>query len=105
MKKMTENEQDIAQTCLPSGTVSAQKSMLNIFNREVRYLKAKDVKRAYSKLIQNFCKGSVQNEFAKTLAILFSGYLRVVKEIDFEDRIKQLEIKTEQNENFNNEQV
>jgi hypothetical protein len=104
MKKMTENEQDIAQTCLPPGTVAAQNSMLNIFNREVRYLKAKDVKRAYSKLVQDFCKGSIQNEFAKTLAILFSGYLRVVKDIDFEDRIKQLEIKSDQIENFNTEQ-
>lgn len=76
-----------------------------MFNRDVRYLKIKDVKRAYSKLIQDFCKGVVPNEDAKTLVYLFSGYLHLMKDVEFEERIKQLEAKTVQIENMNTEEA
>ncbi|MHB1686955.1 MAG: hypothetical protein ACYCVH_06255 [Ignavibacteriaceae bacterium] len=67
------------------------KNKINIFNRNVKYLKIKDVKRAYSKLIQDYCKGIVTNEDAKTIAYLFSGYLQLVRDVEFEDRLAQLE--------------
>lgn len=69
---------------------------INIFNRNVRYLKIKDVKRAYSKLIQDYCKGLVSNEDAKTVTYMFSGYLQLIRDIDFDERLKQIEVKIEQ---------
>jgi hypothetical protein len=41
--------------------------------------------------VQAFCKGSLLNKDAKTLAYLLSGYLQVIKAVEFEDRIKHLE--------------
>ena len=64
---------------------------LNLFNRDVRYLKIKDVKRAYSKLIQDYCKGVVTNEDAKTIVYIFSGYLQLIRDCEFEERLNQLE--------------
>jgi len=66
---------------------------LNLFNREIRYLKVKDVKRAYSKLIQDYCKGTVSNEDAKTITYMFSGYLQLIRDVEFEERLKLLEEK------------
>ncbi|MCH7826520.1 MAG: hypothetical protein IIC75_00885 [Bacteroidetes bacterium] len=64
---------------------------IKIFNREIRYLKVKDVKRAYSKLIQDYCKGLIQNDEAKTLVYLFSGYLQLIRDVEFDQRLQQLE--------------
>jgi hypothetical protein len=66
---------------------------IKIFNREVKYLKVKDVKRAYSRLIQEYCKGTLNGDEARTLAYLFSGYLMVIKETEFENRLTELEKK------------
>ena len=66
---------------------------LRLFTRDVRYLKVKDVKRAYSKLIQDYCKGLVTNEDAKTVTYMFSGYLQLIRDVDFEDRLKEVEEK------------
>lgn len=66
---------------------------INIFNRDVRYLKVKDVKRAYSKLIQDYCKGLISNEDAKTITYMFSGYLQLIRDVEFEERLKQIEDK------------
>ena len=67
---------------------------MRLFNRDVKYLKIKDVKRAYSKLIQDYCKGLVTNENAKTITYIFSGYLQLIRDVEFEERLKQLEEKT-----------
>jgi hypothetical protein len=67
---------------------------IKIFNRDVKYLKIKDVKRAYSKLIQDYCKGLIQNDEAKILVYLFSGYLELVRDVEFEERLKELEQRT-----------
>lgn len=67
---------------------------LSLFNRDVKYLKVKDVKRAYSKLIQDYCKGLITNEDAKTVTYIFSGYLQLIKDVEFEERLKLLEEKT-----------
>lgn len=68
-------------------------SRLNLFNRDVKYLKIKDVKRAYSKLIQDYCKGLVTNEDAKTITYIFSGYLQLIRDVEFEQRLSSLESK------------
>jgi hypothetical protein len=68
-----------------------QANKISIFNRDVRYLKIKDVKRAYSRLIQDYCKGLVTNEDAKTITYMFSGYLQLIRDVEFEERLKQLE--------------
>jgi hypothetical protein len=67
------------------------KNKINIFNRNLLYLKVKDVRRAYSKLIQDYCKGLVNNEDAKTVAYMFSGYLQLVRDTEFTERLKTLE--------------
>lgn len=64
---------------------------LKLFNRDLKYLKVKDVKRAYSKLIQDYCKGLVNNEDAKTITYMFSGYLQLIRDVEFEERLKLLE--------------
>ena len=69
------------------------KNKINIFNRNVRYLKIKDVKRAYSKLIQDYCKGLINNEDAKTITYMFSGYLQLIRDVEFEERLKTIEDK------------
>ena len=68
---------------------------LKLFNRDIKYLKPKDVKRAFSKLIQDYCKGLVSNEDAKTITYMFSGYLQLIRDVEFEGRLKQLEEKLE----------
>ncbi|MGA7721855.1 MAG: hypothetical protein WCA84_11850 [Ignavibacteriaceae bacterium] len=67
------------------------KNKINIFNRNLLNLKVKDVRRAYSKLIQDYCKGLVNNEDAKTVAYMFSGYLQLVRDTEFTERLKTLE--------------
>lgn len=66
---------------------------LKLFNRNIKYLKVKDVKRAYSKLIQDYCKGLVTNDDAKTVTYMFSGYLQLIRDVEFEERLKLLEDK------------
>jgi len=66
-------------------------TILDVFKTDKRYLEFKDVKRAYSKLIQEFCKGTVKNEDARTLAYLFSGYISTIKNFEIEERVRVLE--------------
>lgn len=69
---------------------------LDLFNRNIRYLKVKDIKRAYSKLIQDYCKGIIQNEDAKTMTYIFSGYLQLIRDVEFEQRLNVIEEKINQ---------
>ncbi len=69
----------------------ASEYKINIFTRDVKYLKPKDVKRAYSKLIQDYCKGLIPNEDAKTITYMFSGYLQLIRDVEFEERLKEIE--------------
>ncbi|MFH1528428.1 MAG: hypothetical protein ABIG69_17625 [Bacteroidota bacterium] len=64
---------------------------IKIFNREIRYLKAKDVRRAMSKLISEYCKGSIASEEAKTLTHMFSTYIQILSATSFEERLETLE--------------
>ena len=72
----------------------------NLFNRDIKYLKIKDVKRAYSRLIQDYCKGLVNNEDAKTITYMFSGYLQLIRDVEFEERLKLLEEKVRDDKEF-----
>lgn len=72
----------------------------NLFNRDIKYLKIKDVKRAYSRLIQDYCKGLVNNEDAKTITYMFSGYLQLIRDVEFEERLKLLEEKVSDDKEF-----
>jgi len=65
--------------------------IIKVFDTEIRYLKVKDVKRAYSKLIQEYCKGTVLNEDAKTLGYLLAGFINTVKQYEMEKRIATIE--------------
>ncbi len=67
--------------------------ILSVFKRDIAFLKLKDVKRAYSKLTQDFMKGKITNEDAKTLAYLLSGYIQIIKDCEFEERLLKLEKK------------
>jgi hypothetical protein len=71
---------------------------INIFNRNFVYLKPKDIKRSYTRLIQDFCAGKVTGEDARTISYLFAGYLQVIRDYDFELRIAELEERISQNE-------
>lgn len=67
---------------------------INVFNREIKYLKAKDVRRAMSKLISEYCRGNVMNEDAKTLTHMFSTYIQIMNITEMEERLTQLEADT-----------
>ena len=71
---------------------------IKIFNRDVRYLKTKDVKASLFQIIQDYCKGMVQSDEAKTLVYLFSGYLQLIRDIEFEDRLRDIENRFNNNE-------
>lgn len=72
-------------------TETLSKNKMTVFNKDIRYLKLKDIKRAYSKLIQDWCKGLILNEDAKTIAYLLTGYIQSVKQYEIEQRIDLIE--------------
>ena len=80
--------------------LKSPKYKINIFSRNVSYLKIKDVKRAYSKLIQDYCKGLINNEDAKTITYMFSGYLQLIRDVEFEERLKMLEERVSDEKEF-----
>ncbi len=71
--------------------VDRSKAMQDIFVRDIKYLKTKDVKRGMSKLIQMYCKGEILTDEAKTLTYLFSTYIQIITQFELETRIKKLE--------------
>ena len=75
-------------------TPPVQNSLKGIFTRDIKILKVKDVKRAMSRLIIEFCKGTVKNDEAKTLTYLLSTYIQIIQQAEFEIRLTELERKT-----------
>lgn len=67
--------------------------MAEIFPREIKYLKLKDIKRAHSKLIMEFLKGNVKSDEAKTLTYLFTAYIQVINQAETEQRLEAIERK------------
>jgi hypothetical protein len=51
----------------------------------------KDAKRILSKLISAFIKGEIEDQRAKTLCYLLNSFVMIIKENDFEIRLKLLE--------------
>lgn len=95
---MTKTRQKSPQS-IETKRVTKSSTNIEIFNREVRYLKVKDVRRAYSKLIQNFCKGLVPNEDARVLVYMFNGYLQLIRDTEFEERLLKLEKNIKEKDN------
>lgn len=62
-----------------------------LFTREITFLKPRDIKRAMSKLISEYCKGNILNEDAKTATYLFSTYLQILTNVEIEERLKKME--------------
>ena len=92
MKTMQNEQLDIVP--LPENN-----NKIDIFNRSFRYLKIKDIKRSYCKLIQDFCAGKVSREDARTVAYLFINYLTIIRDTEIEERLSKMEtIINDQNE-------
>lgn len=89
---MKKNKQKSVQV-IQNEVVTKTPYNLELFTRDIRYLKLKDVKRAYSELIQDYCKGIIQNDEAKVLVYLFTGYIQIIKDFELEKRIQDLENK------------
>jgi hypothetical protein len=90
-KKESKNSTQIIKGKELIKTPLSPEGLKQIFPRDVRYLKVKDIKRAYSKLIQSYCKGDIMGEEAKTLCYLFSGYLQLINAYEFEQRLNNIE--------------
>ena len=52
---------------------------------------SRDILRLHSNLIRSFISGSIDSNEAKTLSYLCSNYLEALKQIEFEERLIQLE--------------
>lgn len=89
MKKLNENSLKAVEIV----EIPQTPGRINLFQREIKYLKPRDVRRAYSKLIQDYCKGKIVSEDAKILGYLFSGYLQVIRDLDFDERLSKVEKK------------
>ncbi|MBK8947183.1 MAG: hypothetical protein IPM32_18235 [Ignavibacteriae bacterium] len=79
---------------IKSKNVTKTPGLTDLFTREIKYLKARDIRRAMSKLISEFCKGNIQNEDAKTAVYLFSTYIQILTTTDFEERLKRIELES-----------
>lgn len=90
MKNTTQETMNIVE--IPSNNFK-----IKIFNKNIKYLKPKDIKRAYSRLIQGFCRGEINSDEAKTICYMFSGYLQLIRDVEFEERLSHLEEKIETN--------
>lgn len=90
-KKKSEKVIQVPKTKELIKTPLSPEGLKQIFPRDVRYLKVKDIKRAYSKLIQSYCKGEIMCEDAKTLCYLFSGYLQLINAYELEQRLSKFE--------------
>lgn len=98
-QKVSKNSLQVVDIKGENGDLTKTPRGLRLFNRDIKYLKVRDVKKAYSKLIQDYCKGIVTNEDAKTVTYIFSGYLQLIRDIEFEERLKLIE------ERIGNEQL
>ena len=82
IKKTITNNKTKNKVILPLST---------IFNRDIKSLKSKDVKRGMSKLIQLYCKKEATTEDAKTLTYMFSTYIQIITQLEIEERLRILE--------------
>jgi len=53
----------------------------------------KEARRLLSKIIECFCKGTLDNKDAKDLCYILSVFITVIKETEFDERLQALEEK------------
>ena len=58
-----------------------------------RRLNGKDILRLHSQLISKFISGEINSQAAKDLSMLTSNHLTIIKAVEFEARIAELEIR------------
>jgi hypothetical protein len=63
--------------------------------KPVKVVKISDAKRLLSKLIYKLQTGEIAGQEAKDMTYLLISYVNMVKDIEFENRIKLLEEKTD----------
>ncbi len=66
-------------------------SPLSLKERPVRVRSLKDAKKLLARLLVGFQRGEIQGEDARTLCHIISTYIQLVKDLDLEARIVELE--------------
>ena len=66
--------------------------------KPVKVTKISDAKRLLSKLIYKLQIGEIEGQSAKDMTYLLISYVNMIKDIEFETRLKELEERTSQNE-------
>ncbi len=61
--------------------------------KPVKVTKISDAKRLLSKLIYKLQTGEIEGQSAKDMTYLLISYVNMIKDIEFEERLKQLEEK------------
>jgi hypothetical protein len=67
-------------------------------NKPIKIKNIRDAKRLLSRLIYHLQIGTVENQTAKDLCYLTICYINVIKELEFEARLKNLEEKANNNQ-------
>ena len=63
--------------------------------KPVKVTKISDAKRLLSKLIYKLQTGEIEGQSAKDMTYLLISYVNMIKDIEFEERLKQLEERTQ----------
>ena len=66
--------------------------------KPVKVIKISDAKRLLSKLIYKLQTGEIEGQAAKDMTYLLISYVNMIKDLEFEERLKQLEERTISNE-------
>ena len=73
-------------------------SIVGKTEKPVKVTKISDAKRLLSKLIYKLQTGEVAGQDAKDMTYLLISYVNMIKDIQFEERLRQLEERTSQHE-------
>ena len=63
--------------------------------KPVKVTKISDAKRLLSKLIYKLQTGEIEGQSAKDMTYLLISYVNMIKDMEFEERLKQLEERTQ----------
>jgi hypothetical protein len=69
--------------------VTSNPTPLLVTSGGIRSLKG--AKRLQSKLISEFIAGNIEDRKARTLCYLITTYINIIRDIEFEDRLKNIE--------------
>ncbi len=70
-------------------------SIAGKIEKPVKVTKISDAKRLLSKLIYKLQIGEIEGQSAKDMTYLLISYVNMIKDIEFEERLKQLEERTQ----------